>query len=86
MEAPTLACRDECGTRVADESAAMAAGWSYQSIRAAWRCGACERALIVAARMVGTNSAVFVDTLPPSSRGALPKETASTISAPTVKA
>lgn len=82
----TLACRDECGARVADDEAALAAGWSYLSIRAAWRCGACARALIDAAQIPGESAGDFVDQLPAGSRGALRKETASTIAAPVVKA
>jgi len=82
----TTMCRDECGAGVADDEAALAAGWSYLSIRAAWRCGPCANALAAAAQIgPGTQApSVFVDALPPGSRGALRKETASTIAAPVV--
>ena len=83
--ADRLSCRDECGASVDDEDGAMAAGWSYLSIRAAWRCGACARALLEAARIQGSERAGFVDQLPPVSRGALRKETASSIAVPVVK-
>jgi hypothetical protein len=80
-----ISCRDECGARVVDDQAAMAAGWSYLSIRAAWRCGACARSLLEAARIEGLEHVEFVDQLPAGSRGALRKETASSIAAPVVK-
>lgn len=80
-----LKCRDGCGAAVEDESGAEAAGWSYLSIRAAWRCGPCARELYAASTLVGPPAAPFVDTLPPDSRGALRKETASTIAAPSVR-
>lgn len=83
--AKVIACRDECGARVADDESALAAGWSYQSIRGAWRCGACAYALSAAYQITGTPAPTeFVDPLPPGSRGALRKETASTIAAPVV--
>lgn len=80
-----LMCRDECGASVADDERALAAGWSYLSIRGAWRCGSCAHALSAAYQITGTPApSGFVDPLPPASRGALRKETASTIAAPVV--
>lgn len=79
------ACRDQCGAQVADDDAAIAAGWSCLSIAGGWRCGPCSRALALAAGVVGTPGAAFVDPLPPHSRGALPRETASTIAPSVVK-
>lgn len=80
-----LPCKGECGAKVADDEAATAAGWEYLSISGKYRCGKCTRELRAAGRMVGTEPGIFVDPLPADSRGALPKETASSISAPTVK-
>lgn len=79
-----IGCRDSCGARVPDETAAMQAGWSYLHVTGGWRCGPCAAALRVAAGIPGPAGAPMVDPLPPNSRGALPKETASTISAPVV--
>lgn len=79
-----IRCRDACGAAVDDEKAALDAAWSYLSIAAAWRCPACDRALRQAAAIVGTDQ-VTEDTLPADSRGALPRETASTIHPPTVR-
>ena len=79
-------CRDMCGASVADQDAAMQAGWSYLHVAGGWRCGACTHTLALAARLQGTEAAYTPDPLPPHSRGALPKETASGILPPTVKA
>lgn len=82
-----IACRDECGAKVADGEAALQAGWAWLSIQGAWRCGACAGALYRASKIEGAPApATFVDPLPPGSRGALPKETASSIAAPVVRA
>lgn len=80
----SIGCRDQCGARVADHEAAERAGWSWLSILGAWRCGACEGALWQARDIKGTGAGI-VDELPPTSRGALRKETASTIDPPRVK-
>ncbi len=82
-----IACRDACGAKVADQEAALQAGWSWLSIIGAWRCGDCEGALMRASRIEGARpDPVFIDQIPPASIGALRKETASTIKAPSVKA
>lgn len=78
-------CRDLCGASVADEQAAGAAGWSCLSVAGGWRCGPCSNALAIASGIAGAPGADFVDPLPAESRGALPRETASTIAASVVK-
>jgi hypothetical protein len=84
MDDISIRCRGQCGAVVADDRAALQAGWSYLQITAGWRCGACERELYAASHIVGTDT-VTSDALDPKSRGALPKETASSILPPTVK-
>lgn len=84
-DVPELRCHDACGAVVADEDAATAAGWSYLHALQSWRCGACARALYEASVIKGTEPVPFTDTLPPSSIGALKRETASTIQPPVVK-
>lgn len=81
-----ISCRDECGTRINDEIAAAIAGWSYLSITRSYRCGVCCRVLAAAFATVGREALASdcVDRLDPRSRGALPRETASGITAPTV--
>jgi hypothetical protein len=80
---PMVGCRGMCGAQVPDEDAAMKAGWSYLQITKGWRCGTCERELAAANSIVGQDEGT-ADTLAPHDRGALPKETASTILAPSV--
>lgn len=85
-----IRCRDGCGLEVVAQTYADAeqkcndAGWSYQHIRGGgYRCGTCERALLGAQTIPGAPAQEdFVDQVPPRSRGALPKETASTIVPP----
>lgn len=84
-DAPSIRCRGQCGSALPDDEAAQRAGWSYLQITAGWRCGACERALIEAAHLTGTPGGYSPDPLPSSSRGALPRETASSILPPSVK-
>ncbi len=76
-----ISCQDRCGASVADEMAAQQAAWTYLSITGRYRCTDCRRALAAAATMRGTDDET-PDTLPRDSRGALPKETASTITPP----
>lgn len=78
-----IGCRGGCGAKVVDEEAAQAAGWAFLEISKGYRCGACDRELRAANAIVGTDGQTL-DALPPDSRGALPKETASTIAAPSV--
>lgn len=80
----TVSCRGECGKTHPDEAAAEHAGWNYLWITKGWRCGDCARALHAAGQMSGTDG-MTQDTLPKDSRGALPKETASTILPASVK-
>jgi hypothetical protein len=77
-----IACIDLCGLRVENP---VAAGWNYLEMQRRFRCGGCARLLILAREIPGTAAEEFTDPLPSTSRGALPKETASTIAAPTVK-
>lgn len=84
VEKPPLRCYDGCGLAVVDEEAAMQAGWSYLATVARWRCGPCGAALRRAATMVGAGQD-RPDTLPPASRGALPKATADSIVIPYLK-
>lgn len=81
VEFHAIRCRDRCGRSVADDAAALQAGWSSLSIAGGWRCGACTSTLAAAGRIVGADLQTE-DGLPPDSRGALPKETASTILPP----
>ena len=80
-----IRCVGECGRDVGDEKDALTAGWSYLSIRGGWRCGTCEGELYRAQQFTGVQGTQFVDQLPADSRGALKKETASTITPPSVK-
>jgi hypothetical protein len=84
MTTPTLGCNDECGNVVSDEDAALQAGWSRLQITGRWRCGRCAAALIAARNMNGA-AGETQDTLPKDSRGALRKETASSIAPPTLR-
>lgn len=74
-------CTDECGAAVPDEEAALHAGWSRLQITGRWRCGECAGALIAARNLTGA-AGETQDKLPKDSRGALKKETASTITPP----
>lgn len=80
-----IGCRGLCGAELKDEDAATKAGWSYLQITAGWRCGSCDRELFAASKLVGINGTSSEDLIPSTSRGALPKETASTILPPSVK-
>jgi hypothetical protein len=72
-------CVDGCGTPGCQhEDEALDRVWHHLEISDRWRCADCTRALREAASLVGTDS-ITVDKLPADSRGALPKETASTI-------
>ena len=84
-DASTIRCRDACGAARADEEACISAAWTYLQISKGWRCPKCAAALRDASGIVGTD-AVTEDTLPPISRGSLPRETASTILPPSLKA
>lgn len=74
-------CTSACG-RTADNP--LQAGWAYLDITRQWRCPDCVQELHAAGSMVGQGVDAG-DPLPPDFRGALPKETASTIYPPTVK-
>lgn len=78
---PTVRCRDRCGRSQPNEDAALQAGWSWLSIAGGWRCGPCGGALAAAARLRGPDE-LPRDALPPDSRGALTRETASSITPP----
>lgn len=78
-----IGCRGGCGAKQVDGEAAAHAGWRYLEITRGWRCAACDRALTAASGIVGRGVDAG-DSLDPSDRGALPKETASTILAPSV--
>lgn len=79
-----ITCRGQCGATAATDDEAMHRGWSFLQITGGWRCGRCEGELLAAGRLVGTDDQT-ADELPPDSRGALPRETASGIVAPAVK-
>lgn len=73
-----IGCADQCGAQIQDyEQDALQAGWTHLTISNRWRCPNCMTTLQLAGRIVGTDG-VTKDRLPPGSRGALPKETAST--------
>ena len=80
-EVEELRCTDQCGRSVQDEEAALQAGWSRLQITGRWRCGPCAAGLIAARNMTGT-AGETQDSLPKDSRGALKKETASSITPP----
>jgi hypothetical protein len=81
---PVVKCRGGCGKSHPTDDAAMHAGWTYLWITKGYRCGDCERELRAAGSIVGTDQ-ITSDPLPKDSRGALPKETASTIMQPSVR-
>lgn len=83
-ETTIIGCRGGCGAKQPDDAAAARAGWRYLEITKGWRCGSCERELAQASTMQGQGDGSVAE-LPPTDRGALPKETASTILAPAVK-
>ena len=84
MSAMIIGCRDECGASFTVEPGdAFPGDWRYLEASKAWRCPTCHRALAAMACAEGTGTPT-VDTLPPDSRGALPKETASGIVPPKV--
>lgn len=60
----------------------MRAGYTCLSIAGGWRCGPCVALLLAAGAMEGT-AGMTPDPLPPTSRGAIPRETAATILPPT---
>lgn len=80
----TISCCDACGRTTEDEMSAQRDTWAYLFITKRYRCPACHAALRAAAGITGT-AVDKGDALPPDSRGALPKETASTILLPSVK-
>lgn len=83
---PVIGCRDSCGREVRGfEEDALLVGWHYLDITKNWRCPDCTRALGAAQNIVGTEGGYAPDPLPPTSRGALAKETASSIYPPVVK-
>ena len=85
IDAPAkVGCRDGCGRSYATEEEPTQQGWSWLPIVRGWRCPECRRALEAARSIEPLAAGEFLDPLPPTSRGALPKETASTIVAPTV--
>jgi hypothetical protein len=78
---PTIGCAVGCGRKwLADDI--EASGWDYLSISNRYRCIACTQELVAAREFVGTEGGYSIDPLPPTSRGALRKETASSITAP----
>lgn len=79
----SVACVGGCKRTVPDMEAASHAGWRYLEIQNRWRCPECNRELRAAQQITGHDQPT-VDELDPTSRGALRKETASTISPPTV--
>jgi hypothetical protein len=60
-------------------------GWSLLEISGRYRCPTCTHLLHGVSFIPGTRPGDFIDKVPPNSRGALPKETASTISPPVLK-
>lgn len=78
-----IGCRGGCGAKQPDDDAAALAGWRYLQITKGWRCGPCDRDLVAASSLRG-QGADTGDALDPQDRGALPKETASSILAPSV--
>lgn len=83
MAADSIGCRGGCDAKQADEEAAARAGWRYLEITKGWRCGACDHTLVAASTIVGSGDCSG-DPLAPHDRGALARETASTILAPSV--
>jgi hypothetical protein len=81
---PRLACADACGASLPEDEISMH-GWQFLEIQRRYRCPACFRSLTAASGLPGTPARTFVDALPADSRGALRKETATTITPPSVK-
>ena len=79
-----IPCSAGCKRQVADEDAATAASWDYLSITARWRCPTCWRELRAAQSFTGVEGQT-ADNLAPGDRGAIRKETASTILPASVK-
>lgn len=82
MKIEPIPCSAGCKRAELDPGAA---GWSQLEITGWWRCGACTRELHAASSLVGMNPEPFVDALPADSRGALPRETATSIAAVAVR-
>lgn len=80
-----ISCSTGCKRTVEDEVGASTAGWEYLSISARWRCPTCYRELRAAASIVGGTKQAADTIVDPKSRGALRRETASTILPPSVK-
>jgi hypothetical protein len=79
-----IACAAGCARTVADDDAASAGAWSYLAISRRWRCPTCRRELDAAQAIAG-GTGTPDEVLPPDSRGALRRETASTVLPPSVK-
>jgi rubredoxin len=71
MQPDPIVCAYGCNTKLPDDQAAMAAGWSYLMISRRWRCPKCDAALLAAANMPGVANQ-SVDPLAPDDRGGLP--------------
>jgi hypothetical protein len=78
---PTVGCAAGCGSNWL-ASDIEKSGWDYLSISGRWRCQTCYSELVAAREIIGVEGSYAPDPLPPTSRGALRKETASTIMAP----
>ena len=77
----TIACGDACGAELTTPVTEVdRIPWLWLPVANKYRCGACQRALQTASSIEGVEQHPFVDNVPKDSRGALPKETASTIS------
>lgn len=70
-----ISCSAGCKRQVEDPAQA---GWWFLEISSRWRCGACDRELRAASEITGMHGDSG-DALSKDSRGALSKETASTI-------
>lgn len=82
---PKFTCRDECGVEVTtpDTDLNPPAGWRFLEVTKRFRCARCCAALDAMQHVEG-KGAPTPDLLPPTSRGALPKDTSHTISEPSV--
>lgn len=79
MTEPPIKCVDMCGAAGCwNEEEALDRIWQHLEISNRWRCIDCARALRAAAGVRGPADAT-IDSLPLTSRGALPKDTSVTI-------
>lgn len=81
---PRVSCFGGCGKSYAGEDEAAKAGCLWLPVARAWRCMSCVNELLEVSKTTGRGTET-IDNLSVHDRGALAKETASTIVEPRVK-